>query len=93
MKRLSKKGYSLEQLPFLAIVFGVAIIVLAIVAQIVGQVKTTQTANSAEANISTLGLQGIQSLGNWLPTIGLILGAIIIIVALTMLFMYKFKQE
>ena len=84
--KLDKKGYSIGDLPTLAIMLGVGIIVLSIGAQIVGEVKGTQTANTAEYNVSDKGLEGMQKVGDWLPTIGLVVGAVIIIGVLFMFY-------
>ena len=87
----NKKGYAIGDIPMLALVFGVGVIVLSIVGQIVGDVKATQTSSSIEANISDEGLSGLQKMANWFPTIGLVLGAVIIIGALSTLFMFKMR--
>ena len=88
----SRKGYTIADIPFIAMVFGVGIIVLSIVGNIVSDVKDTQTSGSAEANISEKGLQGLTKIGDWLPTIGLVLGAVIVITALSVLFTLRLRQ-
>lgn len=86
----SKKGYTIGDIPWIAITFGVGILVLSIVGQIVGDVRATQTDTASAAyNISTKGLSGVAKIANWLPTIGLVLGAVIVIVALSVLFIFK----
>jgi len=88
MKRQHKKAFSLlNSLPAIAVTFGVAIITLSIVATIVNDVQDTQTTNDSDWNVSQKGLYGIEKIANWLPTIGLVLGAVIVIGALGMLFM------
>jgi len=87
-----KKAYTIGDIPWIAITFGVGIIVLAIVADIVGDVRGTQTSMEADYNVSTKGLSGLQKVANWLPTIGLVLGAVIVIVALSVLFVFKGRQ-
>ena len=88
----SKKGYTIGDIPYIAITFGVGVIVLSIVGDIVSDVKDTQTAGTAEANISGKGEGGLQKMANWLPTIGLVLGAVIVIVALSVLFVFGKKE-
>ena len=88
-----KKAYTIGDIPWIAITFGVGIIVLAIVADIVGDVKTTQTVDDADYNVSAKGLSGLAKIANWLPTIGLVLGAVIVIVALSVLFVFKGGQR
>jgi len=85
----NKKAYTIGDIPWLAITFGIGVIVLSIVGQIVGDVKDTQTANSIEANVSLKGQEGLLKMANWMPTIGLVLGAVIVIVALSALFVFK----
>ena len=89
----SKKGYTIGDLPWLAITFGIGVIVLSIVAQIVGDVKSTQTSDTFEYNVSNKGLAGLTKIANWMPTVGLVLGAVILIVALSVLFVMRFKRE
>jgi len=84
----NKKAFSLlNALPTIAVVFGVAVITLSIVSTIVSDVQDTQTSNKMDYNVSGKGLTGIGKIANWLPTIGLVLGAVIVIGALGMLFM------
>ena len=92
MKR-NKKAYTIGDIPWIAITFGVGVIVLAIVADIVGDVKTTMDTNSTAENLTTKGMEGILKIANWLPTIGLVLGAVIVIVALSVLFVFKGGQR
>ena len=93
MRSLKKKAYTIGDIPWIAITFGVGVIVLAIVADIVGDVRDTQTSNEADYNTSTKGLEGLTKIANWLPTIGLVLGAVIVIVALSVLFVFKGGRE
>ena len=132
--RLFKKGFELSQLPYLAVIFGVGILIASIAGQIVGETRNTgcdyvvddnkcmtcittggctagctynssgntcynssgTVANSAvtshntEWNISENGMLGQQKFANWFPTIGLVIGAVIIIGALGLLF--KLRQ-
>lgn len=85
----SKKAYTIGDIPWIAVTFGVGIIVLSIVADIVVDVKSTQTSGDADFNVSGKGEAGLQKIANWFPTIGLVLGAVIVIVALSVLFMFK----
>ena len=102
-----KKAYDISQIPWLAITFGIGVIVLSVVSQIVGEVKSTQctwnstindcaatTGGSTEAsNITTKGALGLSKVANWLPTIGLVVGAVIVITALSVLFVMRFRKE
>lgn len=87
-----KKAYTIADIPWIAITFGTGVIVLSIVAQIVGDVKSTQTSDTYEYNVSLKGQEGLYKIANWLPTIGLVLGAVIVIVALAVLFTMRFQR-
>lgn len=113
--KISKKGYTIADIPFIAVIFGVGIISLSIIASIVGDIRTTQcasdgyvwntttnncqvndaagsTAGSYATNTSKVGLSGLLKISNWLPTIGLVLGAVIVITALSVLFTMRLRQ-
>jgi len=90
-----KKAYTIGDIPWIAITFGVGIIVLSIIADIVQDVQDTfdySVEGNASRNVTTKGLEGVQKIGNWLPTIGLVLGAVIVIVALSVLFVFKGRR-
>lgn len=85
------KGITIENLGSYALAFGVAVIIVAIVAQVLGQIRTTQntsciapdvnlTGCKTEYNITTKGLEGTATLGNWFPTIATIIAAVVVIV-------------
>ena len=48
-------------------------------AEVLGEIRTDQTANSYERNASTNGLDALNELSDWLPTIALIVAAAVII--------------
>jgi len=75
----AKRGMSLGELPQAVIVFGIAAITLSVMATVVAGVKATQTADSTEANISTQALSGLTKIGDFLPTIGLVVAAVLVI--------------
>ena len=89
----NKKAYTIGDIPWIAITFGVGIITLSIAASIVGDIHDQQEfdadGNATRENITGKGLAGLTRLGNWFPTIGLVLGAVIVIVALSVLFVFK----
>ena len=94
--KLNKKAYTIGDIPWIAITFGVGVIVLSIVANIITDVKTSLApgvANDTVYNITEKGEAGILKIANWLPTIGLVLGAVIVIVALSVLFVFKGGQR
>ena len=70
---------TINQMGAVALALVVAVIVTSIGAQILGQISTTQTANSYEKNVTTKGQDALKNLGDWLPTIGLIVAAVVVI--------------
>lgn len=62
-----------------AIMLVVASIVISVGADIVDTVQDDQTANSYAYNVSSGGLEGLEAVGDWLPTIGLVTAAVIVI--------------
>jgi multisubunit Na+/H+ antiporter MnhB subunit len=70
---------TINQIGAVALALVVGVIVTSIGAQILGQIKATQTANTYEANVTGYGQSGLNALGQWFPTIGLIVAATIVI--------------
>jgi len=68
----SKKG-QLAGLTSTAVGFGIAIILVVIMAVVVANVGTSFTANTASANATTRGLTGISNIGNQLGLLGTII--------------------
>lgn len=77
--KMNKKGFTLQQLAPIAISFVVIAIVLGIGATVVEDVQDTQTENATAYNASGSGLEAIDTLSNWLPTIGVIVAAAVVI--------------
>lgn len=75
-----KKGQmSVNSLQGYAIGIGVLVLIIAIVAQLLGQVRATQTVNTSEWNTSTAGLAAIAQFGSWFGIIVLVVIAVVII--------------
>lgn len=70
---------SLGDMSTLAILFIVVAVTISIGASILAGVQGTQTANSLSYNITGYGLTGTNTLGNWLPTIAIVVGAAVIL--------------
>lgn len=79
MKKSKKGQVALNQLVPVAIVLVVIAIVLGLGADILTEIRTDQTANSFSYNASTNGLQGIDKLSGFQPTIALVIAAAAII--------------
>lgn len=84
----SKKGYRLQDLLPIALLFVVATIAISIGADVIDNVQDDQTADSYAYNVSGDGLSGMGELGSWLPTIALVVAAAIVIGVLV----YSFRM-
>lgn len=73
------QGLGLGGLGTAVVLFGGVAIVMAVVAQILNQINSTQTANSFAANATLGGLNGVNQVTTFLPTIGLVIAATVII--------------
>lgn len=82
MKHLlkSKKAFTIGDLGNIAIAFGVAIIILTVVAVIVQTLRDDQTtANTAARNATDYGLDALNTLSSFMPLVALAaVGAIVI---------------
>ena len=79
MKRLKKKGFSIMEVPTLAITLGVIAIVLGIVATILVQVQGTQTTGGYAYNITQQGVDAIGDFSDWQGTWVVIIAAAVVI--------------
>ena len=68
MKGMTKKGFSITEVPMLAITFGVIAIILGVMATVLTQVQSTQTANSYAYNITQAGIVAQNTLSGWQQT-------------------------
>lgn len=66
----------------LGITLVVVTVALAFGLQVLGDIKTDMTTNSAEANATQDGITGLSKLTDKLPTIGLVIAAVVIIAIL-----------
>ena len=91
MKKLfnHKKGYQVNDIAPIAIALGLAIVVTVIIAKVVSDVEADQTAGSYGENISLNGLAGLDELGSWFDTIGLVVAAAVIIGILVYAFSFR----
>jgi len=79
MKKLSKKGFTIMEVPTLAVTLGVIAIVLGIVATILVQVQSTQTTGGYAYNITQEGIEGIEDFSGWQSTWVVIIAAAVVI--------------
>lgn len=73
------KAMGLQELLPVAVAFVVVAIAISLGADVLGNIRDGQTANSYERNATTNGLEALDELGSWLPTIALVVAAAIII--------------
>lgn len=66
-------------LKVLILLLAVSVIVGAIAAQILGTIRETQTSGTYEYNVSTKGLDALKNIGDWFPTIGIVIAAAVVI--------------
>lgn len=74
-----RKGISVGDMGSLAIAFVIVAVIISIGATILTGVQGTQTANALDYNITADALTGMGTLGDWLPTIAIVLGAAVIL--------------
>ena len=82
---MNKRGVSLNTMLPAALIIGVAIVGISIVAQILGTISATQTAESAEKNITDAGLAALGQWGDWFSIIVIVVIAVIVIGILMLL--------
>ena len=75
----NKLGLTVGDLATIAIVFVVAGIALGIGAQVLTNVRDTMTSGSREYLATQNATEGLSELASWMPTIGLVIAAAIII--------------
>ena len=75
----TRKGYTVSDLLPLAVAFVVVAIAISMGAEVLGEIRDGQTANTYERNATTDGLESLAELSSWLPTIALIVAAAVII--------------
>lgn len=76
------KGQNVSGLQGAAIAIVVLVVIVAVGAQILGQLRDTQTVNTTEHNTTTLGLDAMAEFGNWFVIIVLVVIAVVIITLL-----------
>lgn len=82
MQKHRSKGIAVSGLQGAAIAIVVLVVIVAVGAQILGQLRDTQTADTVEFNTTTLGLDAMAEFGNWFVIIVLVVIAVVIITLL-----------
>ena len=79
MKMNKKKGViGIGDIPRVALFIGIAIFVVSLMAQLLGNLQDQQTANSAEYNVTAEGITGLATFGDW--WVIMVLAVILIII-------------
>ena len=81
----SKKAVSLGDAPTLILTFAVSVIVASLIGTVLTSMQDTQTENGTAYNISNYGLSGVSSFAKLLPTVGVIIGIVMVLVVIFML--------
>lgn len=76
---MNRKGMSLGDLGPVAIAFVFIAVVVAVGANILTDIQADQTSASYAYNASGFGLESLDTVGSWLPTIALVVAAAIVI--------------
>ena len=79
----------LQDLAGIAIIFVVVAIVIGIGADVLTNIQTGKTSGSTEYNASLYGLQGLEELASWLPTIAIVVVAAVVIGIIALYFAMK----
>lgn len=81
----NKKGFTLGNVPGLAIILVVVAVTLGVGGAILTGIQDSYTADTFASNATEYGAQGVQRLAEWQPTIGLIIAAVVVIGIVTMI--------
>ena len=74
-----KKGYQVGDLLPLAITFVIVAVAISLGADVLDDIQDTQTVDSIAYNATGYGLQSMNTLAKWLPTIALVVVIAVII--------------
>ena len=79
MNTTKKKGViGIGDIPRVALFIGIAIFVVSLMAQLLGNLQDQQTADSAEYNVTEEGIEGLATFGDW--WVIMVLAVILIII-------------
>ncbi len=76
------------QFSAIALGFVVVAIVISMGGEILTELRSTQTASSYAYNITSQGLEGAETFGDWLPTIAVVIAAAVVISVITLYFRF-----
>lgn len=90
---MNKKGISLSQAPSVVVVLVIIGIILSVGASILVGVQGGYTSGTYAYNATEYGLRGIDKVATWQPTIGLAIGAALVIGVVLGAFAFVRKGE
>ena len=86
---MNKKGFSITQVPMLAVTLGIIAIVLGLMATVLTQVQSTQTTSGVAYNVTAQGISGMTSFSGWQTTWVVIISAAVVIGIVSSYLMFK----
>jgi type II secretory pathway component PulF len=86
---MNNKGITLGEVSPLVITLVVIAVVIGVGATVLTSVQSGQQVNSTAYNASQYGLTSLSSFSSWLPTIAIVLAAVIVIGIFAYLFMHQ----
>lgn len=87
----SKKGVNIMDLQTLGIALVVIAVTVGLGAEVLGDIRDDQTANTYERNITTGGLAGLREIGDRLDTVGLV-AVVAVILGIIMVYLGRGTQ-
>lgn len=76
---MSKKGFNLASLQSAAVMMGLIIITVSIMATVLGTLAGTQTASSVERNVTEAGLESMAIFSDWFSILVIVVVAAVVI--------------
>jgi hypothetical protein len=85
MQKMYKKGFTLGNVPGLAIILVIVAVTLGVGSAILTGVRSGYADNTFAGNATDFGSTGLQTLAGWQPTIALIVAAVVVIGIVSMI--------
>lgn len=87
--KMGKKGFQVGDLLPLGFILGILAVGLGLMATLLTDVQSDQTSGSYAYNVSGFGLEGLNTLSKWIPTIALV---VVIAVIVGIIIFYLVRQ-
>jgi len=92
-KKIGKKGVGLGDLPGIVMVLAVVVIAVSMISTVLSDIQGTQTAGSTAYNVTAKGLDAMSNLGQWTPTIAIVIAAAVILGILLTAFSFGQRKQ